>query len=127
MFQIAALSGNAFIKAANMSTAINAFQKTGIWSCDPNKQQHAETTDIPMPAERVKRTSSPATPGCSGWSSKQNIQASTNDIVASTLSCSLEGIVRIPCVGNTTVNRPKRKKGKTTILTSTRYKNELQQ
>ncbi|KAK9753009.1 DDE superfamily endonuclease [Popillia japonica] len=69
--------------------------ETGIWPCDPTVFTDvdfvaAETTDIPMPAERVKRTPSPATPGCSGWSSKRNIQASANDIVVSTLFCSLE-------------------------------------
>ncbi|KAK9718566.1 hypothetical protein QE152_g23157 [Popillia japonica] len=106
--------------------------QTGIWYCDPTIFTDvdfvaAESTDIPMPAERVKRTPSPATPGCSGWSSKQNIQAPANDIVASTSFCSLEEIMPIPCVENTTVNRPKRKIGKRTILTSTPYKNELQQ
>lgn len=53
VFQIAKLFGNAFIKAATMSTAINGFRKTGIWPCNPNIFTDAdflaaETTDRPI-------------------------------------------------------------------------------
>lgn len=67
MYQIAKLYGNAFVKAATMSTAINGFKKTGIWPVNQGVfEDHdyapSETTDRPLhppdtaPAESAAST-----------------------------------------------------------------------
>ncbi|CAG5020837.1 unnamed protein product [Parnassius apollo] len=52
-FQISEIFANAYIQAATMSTAINAFQKYGIWPFNQNNFTDsdfsaASTTDVPL-------------------------------------------------------------------------------
>lgn len=173
-FQIAKLFGNAFIKSANMLTAMNGFKKTGIWPCDRNVFTDvdfapAETTNRPPPEEADeepitnnanidpeclpadnetitnKKTSDPRNlPGCSKWINRERPRSpvvspqrdeehispeatpksypehSTPEKIFSP-----EDIMPIP-VELSKKERPNRKRGKSVILTSTPYKDELQ-
>ncbi|KAK9722549.1 hypothetical protein QE152_g19656 [Popillia japonica] len=61
LFQISTLFGIAFINAATMKTAINAFQKTGIWPLNLQVFTEADylpsdTTNIPRETERVEKS-----------------------------------------------------------------------
>ncbi|CAG5007898.1 unnamed protein product [Parnassius apollo] len=57
-FQIGAILNKAYGKAATVQTAVNGFQKTGLWPVDPYifpdyLFEPAETTNIPMQQDRV--------------------------------------------------------------------------
>lgn len=58
-FQIGAILNKAYGKAATVQTAVNGFQKTGLWPVDPYifpdyLFEPAETTNIPMQQDRVE-------------------------------------------------------------------------
>ena len=132
LFQIASLFGTAYVQASTMMTAVNGFRKTGIWPVDMNVFNDADflpsvTTDIQLPTDIANEAT------------VLNIQA---DLTSPSLSspeklnmpsCSRpnfkcatpENILPIPKISQEN-KRVSKNRGKSTILTSSPYKNKLQ-
>lgn len=148
--QVAELFGKAFVQAATMSTAVNAFKKCGIWPYDPNVFTESDyiasmTTDIQDTSSAVdsqddgnknidpntqynNETNSTSTtneiqnpqPGCSFWPVTQPTNPTQDTSFA---LVSPKQLLPIPVTLQT--KRTSRARGKTAIITSSPYKEEL--
>lgn len=161
-FQISEIFADAYIQAATMSTAINAFKKCGIWPYNQNKFTDsdflaASTTDIPLRNDGPETASSTAEiqqnlersspaistdfiqstpiseprPGPSMQEensvSRSPIRRVCRDLTTSFQNASPKDILPIPSVEQTNQTRKNYRRGKTVLLTSSPYKNELEE
>lgn len=127
--QITTLFSNAYLRAATMLTAINGFRKTGVWPVDMNVFSEADflpsaTTDLeiePLNASDVNvREKTP----------DENIdpqEGTSKNTDTSFQFVSPKALLPVPHVDRTNTKRTTRRKGKTTILTSSPYKSELEE
>ncbi|CAG9562808.1 unnamed protein product [Danaus chrysippus] len=170
-FQISEIFADAYIQAATMCTAINAFKKCGIWPFNQNNFTDsdflaASTTDIPITNYETETTSStadiqqpsstvnnqqplppplepilpavhqetPISEPQSGPSMQQENSVSRSpirrvcrDLTTSFENASPKDILPIPTVEQRNQTRKNYRRGKTVVLTSTPYKNELEE
>ncbi|XP_037977944.1 MFS-type transporter clz9 isoform X2 [Plutella xylostella] len=172
-FQISEIFANAYIQAATMSTAINAFKKCGIWPFNQNNFTEsdflaASTTDVPLahepgidepsnveiqqqqppileehplepdlPASTTPNNPHPTTaisepqPGPSSLNVHRLIRSPVRkvcrDLTTSFENASPQEILAIPTVEQRHQTRKNYRRGKTVVLTSTPYKNELEE
>ena len=127
--QVAGLYGTAFMKAASIETAVNAFRKTGIFPLDEDifpdwMYQPAESTDTDPPLEKgdsgptsePSESTSESTPGSSQLdrpkSSTSAFHVSPKDLKAVPLAERKE-------------QKSDKRRGKTAVLTSSPNKEEL--
>ncbi|KAK9870093.1 hypothetical protein WA026_006187 [Henosepilachna vigintioctopunctata] len=168
-FQISEIFADAYIQAATMSTAINAFKKCGIWPFNQNNFTDsdflaASTTDIPLTNNEPETASStaeiqqplqppleenPLEPVLTAISthlyqktpisepqprpsmqdensvSRSPIRRVCRDLTTFFPNASPKDILPIPTVEQRNQTRKKYRRGKTVVLISTPYKNEL--
>ena len=112
-FQITSIFAKAYLRTASLATAVNGYEKTGIWPVNRNVFEEwefkaAETTEMPAPESEI------------------TIQ-SQHPPVASTSSDTpmLASDISPYPVAKERVNRTRRRKGFTAVLTSSSYKQSL--
>ncbi|XP_031328936.1 uncharacterized protein LOC116159965 [Photinus pyralis] len=142
-FQIAKLFGTAFTKAASMETAMHAFSKPGIWPLNPNvftdidfapsdvteRPTDAEISEIEQHIMNDRQTPPPQQPA----DTENNTSLHGN--LASSEDAALPGCSNSFTVGPEVVcpipkgvrNKATRQRGKAAILTSTPYKDDLEE
>lgn len=130
LFQIASLFGTAYVQASTMITAVNGFRKTGIWPVDMNVFNDADflpsvTTDIQLPIDIANEaTVSNAQEALTSppLSNPENLDMPS---CSNFQSNSPENILPIPKIAQKN-KRVSKNRGKSTILTSSPYKEKLQ-
>lgn len=139
-YQIAKLFGNAFAKAATMETAIHSFAKPGLWPLNPNAFTDVDfaPSDVTERDENLnehrdeligedRRTPSPQPEQVIDNNESNNAE---NELLESSSSknASFQVTPKDVCPVPKGSRKPSnRKRGKAAILTSTPYKEELEQ
>nr|CAB3264995.1 nucleosome-remodeling factor subunit NURF301 [Phallusia mammillata] len=136
-FQIAKLVSEAFLQAATMRTAINGFKTTGIWPVNENVFDEADyapstTTDIipstiTTPSVTTPLEDLPSNNLVLNAEPNMDNAASITDTTSNldlSFAQSICDVMPIPKVKQTTI-RKKRKRGSTSILTSSPYLSKL--
>lgn len=131
--QVAELYGKAYVKAATMQTAMNGFKSTGIFPLDPDVfPDHlfapSLTTERPVEVVQPVETGDAQRPVAEPQRPipVNEVAASTSkDSLSTSFTVSPADIVKLPQVEQKHPTK-RRKRGKTTVLTSTPYKDELE-